>query len=137
MAILLAYIFSKMMFSSYETEQVMKSSENIYLLQYGSYINKEVMDKNISKLDDYILYEKDNKYYIYVGAYTSIETTTKMRDYFNNQKIYTYIKNDYLDDLDTINDIDNLDKKILNEKDYKKNKEYNKKILDLLKKRIS
>ena len=136
MAVLLAYFFSKIIFSSYESEQVMISSGNIYLLQYGSYINKEVMNENIEKLDNYIIYEHDDKYYVYLGAYTNIETAKKMQKYFEKNNIYTYIKNDYLSNLDIVDKITRYDKKIFNEKDFNKNNEYNKNILDILKKSV-
>ena len=137
MAIILAYIFSKVIFKSYETEQVMKSSENIYLLQYGSYINKDVMNENIKRLDNYITYEHDNKYYVYVGAFTNLDTAKKMQNYFKNKNIYTYIKNDYITNMDIIDKITNLDEKILNEKESSKLIKYNKEILNIIKKRVS
>ena len=137
MAILLAYIFSKALFTTYETEQVMTSSGNIYLLQYGSYINKEVMNENIKKLDNYIIYEHDGKYYVHLGAYTNLETAKKMQNYFKNQNIYTYIKNDYLTNMDIIDKITIIDNKIFNENDFSKNIEYNQKILEILKNNVS
>ena len=94
MAIFLAFIFSKVVFTTYEVEQVMTSSGNIYLLQYGSYINKDVMKENIKELEDYIVYEHDNKYYVHLGAFTNIDTARKMQKYFEDINIYTYIKND-------------------------------------------
>ena len=115
MAFLLTYIFSKVIFSSYESEQVMISSGNIYLLQYGSYISKEVMNENIKGLDDYIIYEEDNKYYVHIGAYTNIDTARKMQKYFENLNVHTYIKNDYLSDMKIIDQITELDNQILNE----------------------
>ena len=81
-----------MMFTSYETEKVMDSYGNIYLLQYGSYTEKKVMEENTQKLNDYIIVEHDNKYYVYLGVFTNIETTKKMQELFKNNNIYTYIK---------------------------------------------
>lgn len=133
MAILLAYIFSKLVFSTYEVEQVMTSKGNIYLLQYGSYIDKNVMNECIKKLNDYIIYELDGKYYVHLGAYTNIDTAKKMQKYFKNQGIYTYIKNDYLSNIELIDEITKLDNKVLNEDDFNKNIKYNKKILEILK----
>ena len=133
MAILLAYIFSKLVFSTYEVEQVMTSKGNIYLLQYGSYIDKNVMNECIKKINDYIIYELDGKYYVHLGAYTNIDTAKKMQKYFKNQGIYTYIKNDYLSNIELIDEITKLDNKVLNEDDFNKNIKYNKKILEILK----
>lgn len=115
----------------------MISSGNLYLLQYGIFIDKNVMDENIKKLDDYIIYERDNKYYVHLGAYTNIDTAKKMQKYFENINIYTYIKNDYISDMKIIDKITEYDQKILNEKDYSKNILYNKKILKILKNIVS
>ena len=137
LAISLCLVFTKALFSTYREEQVMISSGNIYLLQYGSYLNEEVMNENISKLEDYLIYQTDNKYYVHIGVYTNIDTANKMKKYFENKNIYTYIKNDYLSDTELINSIKDYDNKLLNEKKNSKIIELNKKILDLLKNNVS
>lgn len=133
MAVILTYIFSKAIFSTYHEEQVMISSGNVYLLQYGSYINKDVMNESIRKIDDFLVYEIDGKYYVHLGAYTNIDTAKKMQKYFESKNIYTYIKNDYVGNMEIIDEITELDLKILNEDDFSKNIIYNKKILNILK----
>ena len=115
----------------------MISSGNIYLLQYGSYISKEVMNENVKKLDDYLMYFHDDKYYVYVGAYINIDTARKMQKYFENINIYTYIKNDYISNNEVINKIEEIDKEILEEENYNKLINNNKKILNILKNIVS
>ena len=115
----------------------MTSSGNIYLLQYGSYISEDVMKENTKKLENYLVYQDDDKYYVYLGAYINIETANKMKKYFENNNLYTYIKNDYLSDTDLINDIKELDSKIINEKDYSEINKLNNEILSLLKNIVS
>ena len=115
----------------------MTSSGNIYLLQYGSFINKEVLNENVKRISDYLVYEHDDKYYVYVGGYINLDTAIKMQKYFENENIYTYIKNDYLSNSEVIESIKELDKKILDEKNYELIKENNKKILNILKNKVS
>ncbi len=115
----------------------MISSGNVYLLQYGSYINKDVMNENVKKLDDYLMYFHDDKYYVYVGAYINIDTARKMQKYFENENIYTYIKNDYISNSEVINKIEEIDNEILNEENYNRLLENNKKILNILKNIVS
>ena len=115
----------------------MSSSGNIYLLQYGSYLNKEVMNESIKKLDNYLTYEIDDKYYVYVGAYINLDTARKMQKYFENENIYTYIKNDYISDSKVINIIDEIDKEILDEENHNVINEKNKEILNILKNNVS
>ncbi len=118
------------MFSSYKDETVMTMDGNIYLLQYGSYINKDVMNNNIEKLTNYITYEEDNKYYVYAGAFTNIENANNLKKIFENENIYTYIKNDYISNSEIINKIKEIEGDI-NDTNIK---EINEKILDILKK---
>lgn len=137
MAIAIALIFSKMMFNSYESEKVMESMGNIYLLQYGSYVNKQVMNEMVKNLDDYVIYQNDNKYYVYLGAYINLETARKMQKIYYEKNIHTYIKNDFISNTDLISKLTDLDNEILEEDDNKKIIEINEEILKLLKNSIS
>ena len=137
MAIVIAIIFSKMMFSSYKSEKVMESMGNVYLLQYGSYVNKQVMDELVKKLDDYVVIHVDNKYYVYLGAYINLETARKLQKIYLEEGIHTYIKNDFLTNDKLISNINKIDNIILNEEDSKKILEINKKNIKLLKNSLS
>ena len=105
---------------------------NIYLLQYGSYINSLVMEENVSKLDNYLTYVNDNKYYVFVGASTFYENALLLREKLEDEGIYTYIKNDFISDKNLLNKISILDKEII--KDNGLIMEKNKEILEILKK---
>ena len=53
--ILISVIFGNLLISSYQDETVMKSEGNVYILQYGIYTTKEVLNENIydkRKIDD-------------------------------------------------------------------------------------
>ena len=126
-----------MMFNSYESEKVMESMGNIYLLQYGSYVNKQVMNEMVKNLDDYVIYQNDNKYYVYLGAYINLETARKMQKIYYEKSIHTYIKNDFISNTDLISKLTDLDNEILEEENNKKIIEINEEILKLLKNSIS
>lgn len=134
LAVALCIVFAKAMFSSYETTQVMTSDGNLYLLQYGSYISRDVMEENVKKLDDYLTYETDNKYYVFLGAYTDLSIAKKVSKIFENKGLFTYIKNDYLGNSDVISKISSLEKSITMEDDEEKINEINRKIIEILKK---
>ena len=106
---------------------------NIYLLQYGTYINKEVMEENVKKLEDYLTYEEDGKYYVFIGASTFLENANILSKLFENNGVYTYIKNDYIGNTEIINKILKLDKEMQEESDSNRIYEINKKILNILK----
>ena len=85
------------MFTTYKTSEALMIDGNIYLLQYASYISRDVMEENVKRLDNYLVTEEDNKFYVYIGAFINMDNAYKMQKYFENNNIYTYIKNDFLD----------------------------------------
>lgn len=111
----------------------MTSDGNLYMLQYGSYISKDVMEENVKKLNNYLVYEEDMKYYVFLGAYTDLSIAQKVSKIFENQGLYTYIKNDYLGNSEVIKRISELEKNIFEEEDNVKISAINNKILDILK----
>ena len=137
MAILISIIFSKIIFSSYQAEQVMESYGNIYYLQYATFTNKEVMNDNIKKLDSYIIYDVDNKYYVHLGIYANLDTALKVKKILENDDVYTYIKSDYISDTLLIKEIRKNDNLVMEESDINKILEINKKNLEYVKNSIS
>lgn len=132
-AVLIGAVFSNLLISSYQEETVMKSEGNVYLLQYGIYTTKEVLNENIKKLTDYIVYEKDNKYYVYLGIFVNYENAYKVSELLENKNIYTYIKNDYLGDTNLIKKLNILDEKMIDLKKEYEIKSLNREMLDLYK----
>jgi len=132
-AVLIGAVFSNLLISSYQEETVMKSEGNVYLLQYGIYTTKEVLNENIKKLTDYIVYENDNKYYVYLGIFVNYENAYKVSELLENSNIYTYIKNDYLGDSNLIKKLNILDEKMTNLKKEHEIKSLNREMLDLYK----
>lgn len=132
-ALLIGAVFSNLLISSYQEETVMKSEGNVYLLQYGIYTTKEVLNENIKKLTNYIVYEKDNKYYVYLGIFVNYENAYKVSELLENSNIYTYIKNDYLGDTNLIKKLNILDEKMTDLKKEHEIKSLNREMLDLYK----
>lgn len=106
---------------------------NIYFLQYAIFTKEEVMNDVIKKLDNYFIIHEDNKYYVYLGAYTTLSNAIKYQKILEENKIYTYIKNDYLNN-GLENKIKLLDEEFKKESDLKKLKDINNKIIDLFQK---
>lgn len=130
-AILIGVIFSNLLISSYQEEMVMKSEGNIYLLQYGVYTTKEVLSENIKNLRDYIVYEENNKYYVYLGIFVNYENAYKVSEILKNNDIYTYIKSDYLNDTDIVKKINILGEKMISLNKESEIKSLNREMLDL------
>ena len=118
------------MFTTYSNTEAMIMDGNIYLLQYGTYISKDVMEENTKRLDNYLIVEEDDKYYVYVGAFINKDNALKLQKIFENNNIYTYLKNDYLDST-IIDKIKNIENKEIENNNLQ---EVNNKILNELKK---
>ena len=53
---------------------------NVYMLLYGTYNNKDKVDK--LNLDNYILEVNDNFYEVYIGISLSLENASKIREIY-------------------------------------------------------
>ena len=67
-------------------------SFNAYALQYGVYTSAATLEKNLSKLDDYVVSQEDGKYYIYLGFTTNYNNLSKMRRIYEDQDMEVYTK---------------------------------------------
>ena len=130
LAVSLCLVFTKALFSTYSNEQEMILDGNIYFLQYAIFTKEDVLDDVTSKLDNYFINMEDGKYYVYLGAYTSISNALKYQKILEDEKIYTYLKNDYLNN-GLEDEIKKLDKEMKKTDNVQKIKEINNKIIEL------
>lgn len=117
---------------TYSNDQEVILDGNIYFLQYAVFTKEDVMKEVTKKLDNYFVITEDNKYYVYLGAYTSFSNALKYQKILEENGIYTYLKNDYLNN-GKEDDIKKLDKEILKENDPKKMREINNQIIEIFK----
>lgn len=117
---LISFLFGNYIFSVYKNnlEDVIKSAsslyETIYMLQYGSYKNKE--DALNNDLDNYILEIEEGFYKVYVGITFSRENALKIKEIYKKKGNDIYVKEKLINNLeflDLLNSYDNL----INEKD--------------------
>lgn len=111
LAIIIGIIFGNLIFDSYETETVMSSDGSVYMLQYGAYTSKEVMNENIKNLDSslYVISFIDDVYYVYFGLTTNYYNALNIVKIYKNRDIYLYIKENYLGKNSVISEIKRLD----------------------------
>lgn len=128
LAIIIGIIFGNLIFDSYETEAVMSSDGSVYMLQYGAYTSKEVMDENIKNLDSssYVISFVDDIYYVYFGITTNYYNALNISKIYKNQDIYLYIKENYFGKGSVISEIKKIDSLMKDESN-------NEKVLDYVK----
>ena len=116
LAVFIGIVFGNLIFSSYKTEEVMASYGNVYMLQYGAYTEKEVLEESIKKLekDSYIVVLENNIYYLYLGITTDYFNALNIQKIYDNKNIFLYIKQHYIGNSLLINEIKKSDDLIKN-----------------------
>lgn len=117
---LISFLFGNYIFRVYRKniEEVIKSAsstyETIYMLQYGSYKDKE--DAIGNKLDNYILEIEDGFYKIYVGATNSKENALKIKEFYKETGNDIYVKEKLINNLEFLDLLYSYDA-LMNNKD--------------------
>lgn len=91
----------------------MSSNYNVYYLQYGVYVNMDVLNNNVKNLKDYIIVNDYEKYYVYLGVFTNYDNALKVSKILEDDKKYTFIKNDYIENDELVNKLGEIDQKLL------------------------
>ena len=85
--LLIALFFCFIVFKHYKAAD--KNYEEIYIIQVGAYKNYDNIIKVTKNLDNYLIYEEDNLYKIFIGLSTNEEVFNKLTDtYAKEMKIF-------------------------------------------------
>lgn len=117
LGILTGYLFGHLIYKNYDGVEYKDFDGNIYYVQYGVYTNNEAACENAKKLENYIIKEIDEKYYVYLGVTTSYNTALKIQELYNSKDIYSYIRSDYVENSETLNALKEYDLKMEELKD--------------------
>ena len=109
---MLGYGFGSLIYKNYEGNVYHDSDGNIYYVQYGVYKTMEVAKENAKKLENYIIKELDDKYYIYLGVTSSYNTALKIQNLYKDKNVYTYIRSDYVENSETLDLLKEFDSKL-------------------------
>lgn len=109
LAIAVGAVFGNLFYKKYENERSLEKEYNSYLLQLGIFDTKEDMNKELLEIDDYIVIEKNNKYYVYVGVSTNKKNATKLQEIFLDKDINTSIKKTIISDIEFMNSLEQFD----------------------------
>ena len=110
---LVGYLFGYLIYGNYNGIEYIENDGNIYYVQYGVYTSNEAAYENTSNLDNYIIQENDDKYYVYLGVTTSLNNALKIQEYYKEKDIYTYIRDDYVKNSETLSLLNEYDLKIV------------------------
>lgn len=109
-AVLLGYLCASFIFNQYGINSlVFNENENIYYLQCGAYTTKEASEVKIDYIEDKITIKEDNKYYSYIGMTSDIKIAEKIKKIYKDKGIDIYIKSNYIENNDFINQLTQYD----------------------------
>lgn len=110
--VLTGFLFGKLIYQNYDGMEYLNEDGNIYYVQYGVYTSNEAALSNARNLDNYVIKELDDKYYVYLGITTSYNTALKIQSLYEEKDIHTYIRSDYVENSETLMKLKEYDSKI-------------------------
>ncbi len=108
-AILLGLFLGTTFYKQYEKEQHLDNEYNSYLLQLGVYNSKEEMNEKVKNIDSYMVIERNNKYYVYLGISTKKKNALKLKEVFNEQNIDVSIKKSVINNIEFMSNLEQFD----------------------------
>jgi len=108
-SIILGSILGTWFYKKYEVNQSLEQEFNSYLLQLGVFDTKEEIKDKLLDIDNYIVIEKNNKYYVYLGVSTTKDNASKLQKVFSKYNVDTTIKKTLISDEEFMNNLEQFD----------------------------
>ena len=108
-AVLSGLTLGNIFYKQYEKEQNLDNVYNTYLLQLGVYNSKKEMEEHLNDLEDYMVIEKNDKFYVYLGISTKKTNAQKVQDAFLEKNIKVSIKKTAIDNVEFISNLEQFD----------------------------
>lgn len=107
-SIVLGFISAQIVYSTYR-KNLENTDYNVYLIQAGSYNNKDDLEKGFSLDDEYIILEEDGVYNVYVGMTTDLINANKIKNLYSNKNYDTYIKPTVVNNIEFVSNLEQYD----------------------------
>ena len=89
-ALILGYLCANYVLALYSEDSSQKNI--IYFLQAGAYSKKESSFNDLKEIENKIIVEEDNKYYMYIGITNDIKIAKHISKMYKSRNINLYIK---------------------------------------------
>lgn len=107
-SIFLGFLSAQIVYSTYR-KNLESSSYNAYLIQVGSYNNKEDVESAFFDSDEYLIVEEEGKYNVYAGITTDLINANKIKNLYEKKNISTYIKPTVIDNIEFVSNLEQYD----------------------------
>jgi len=108
-SLLLGLFVGNVFYYKYQKDNNLYNEYNSYMLQFGIFNTKDELNKSVSNISNYMLIEKNNKYYVYLGVSTKKDNAKKLQEVFNDNNIEVSIKKTIIDNVEFISNLEQFD----------------------------
>ncbi len=109
-SILLGAFFGKLLFSQYETKEVLYEENNVvYALQQGVYQTLDSLEAGSSKITNKVTVLENDRYYVYVGMTKDLDNVKKIQELYKQQGYELYAKKIDIANYEFINTLEQYD----------------------------
>lgn len=107
-SILLGFLFGKVIFNKYDTNSIntFKEGEKVYMILLGTYNNMNDIKNAYENIDNFLIIENNNNYFLYSGITKNNDTAKRINKYYKNSEI----KEEYINNEKFLNILDEYDK---------------------------
>lgn len=121
LGMLVGVFMSKTFLEEYDNykgiKKVSNTGTNAYFIKYGTYKDEKELEKNTSKLINYIYTKEEDKYIVYIGITFDKNNLDKLLNYYKSLKYNVEVEEYVITSKPFIEYLTNTDKLISNSKD--------------------
>lgn len=107
-SIFLGFLSAQIVYSTYQ-KNLENSEYNAYLIQVGSYNNKDSIDPVFLDNTNYLIIEEENSYNVYAGITTDLVNAHKIKSIYSKKDINIDIKPTIIDNVEFISNLEQYD----------------------------
>lgn len=121
LCIIIGFLMGLFLYSGYEKNSsllpVLKEGSTLQFLKVGVYDSEADMEKNVSKIANYIYLVKDEKYTVYIGITSTSENFKKIQEYYQTLGYVTSKESFYVGDKKFLEALKTYDQMLSNTND--------------------
>lgn len=105
------------LYTNNSLQDVFNEKKTYYFLQEGVYSSKDIMTENVKDINNKLVVEEDDKFYVYVGITKDSDISKKIKDIYEDEGYQIYEKEMSLNNSEFDANLDQFDLLIKNSND--------------------
>lgn len=107
-AIFLGFFSAQIIYSNYR-DNLNDSSYNAYMIQIGTYDDKEKLESIFANSDNYLVVEEEGKYNVYAGITTDLINANKIKTLYEKKEFVPSIKPITINNVEFVSNLEQYD----------------------------